>query len=239
MITNTNFIEVRDIKVELVRKTIKNLHLGVYPPDGHVRVAVPEHINDEYVRLAIISRLAWIRRHQRQMQEQIRESKREMISGESHYYRGRRYLLEVVEGKKQVRLNGKKIELQIPSNSNRESREKAVYEWYRKRMKSQIPKLISKWEKIMGVKVDKWQIRKMRTLWGSCNPATGSIILNLELIKKAPQCLEYILVHEMVHLMERHHNERFRQLMNKFMPQWQLHRKVLNDTPLAYEDWKY
>ncbi len=239
MTTDRNFIQVLDIQVELVRKAIKNLHLGVYPPNGHVRIAVPNHIKDEYVRLAVISRLAWIRRHQKQILEQNRESKRQMVGGESHYYRGRRYLLEVVEGQKRVRIKSRKLELQVPGNSDRDSREKLVYEWYRKRMKALIPELIVKWEKIIGVKVQRWQIRKMRSLWGSCNPATGSITLNLELIKKTPECLEYILVHEMVHLLERHHNDRFRQLMTKFMPKWQLHRKTLNSFSLAHESWKY
>lgn len=233
---------VHDLDVEIVRKDIKNLHLAVYPPDGRVRLATPVHIGNEALRLAIVTRLPWIRRQQKQLREQARESQREMIKGESHFFRGKRYLLDVIEkdGPTRVRIRGMKtLELTVRPVTSREKKEAVLQEWYREQIKAVIPSLIEKWEPVIGVKVSSWSVRKMRTLWGSCDIENRSIRLNLELIKKPNQCLEYILVHELVHLLERHHTDRFRKLMNQFMPQWRLHRNALNNAPLAYEDWKY
>ena len=165
-------ITVDDIDVEIVRKDIKNLHLGVYPPDGRVRLAAPLRITDDALQLAIITRITWIKRQQKQLREQARESQREMISGESHFFRGKRYLLDLVEekGPPSVRIRGTKtLELRVRPNASREKKESLVQEWYRSQMKALIPDLIAKWEPIIGVKVESWSIRKMRTLWGSCN----------------------------------------------------------------------
>lgn len=240
--TNRNQIEVQGITVEVIRKDIKNLHLGVYPPEGRVRVAVPLRLDDEAVRLAIISRLKWIRRHRDDFGHQRRQSRREMISGESHYVQGRRYRLDVIEqdGPARVHLrNNRILELRVHPGMSREKREAVLHKWYRQQLREHIPQLITKWEPKIGVTVAEWGIRKMKTRWGTCNVNAGRIWLNLELAKKPAACLEYILVHEMVHLLERHHNERFEQLMDGIMPQWQMRRAELNHAPLSHEDWSY
>lgn len=242
MTTKRHHIDVSGISIEVVRKDIKNLHLGVYPPQGRVRVAVPLRLNDEEVRLAVVSRLSWIKKQQNDFDKQIRQSEREMITGESHYYLGQRYRLRVVEhdGPAYVKLaNNTTMKLSVPHGADRVKREAVLHKWYRQQMRTQIPELIAKWEPKIGVIVSAWRIRKMKTLWGSCNAEERRICLNLELSKKPASCLEYIIVHEIVHLLERHHNERFRELMDKAMPQWRLHRDELNRAPLAHEDWMY
>jgi len=240
--TEQELLEISGIPVEVVRKNIKNLHLGVYPPNGRVRVAVPLRISDETVRLAVVSRLGWIRRKQTEFVKQDRQSKREMITGESHYFRGRRYRLDVVEydGPVTVRLkNNTTVELLVHPDADRDKREEVLNRWYRRMLQEQVPGLIARWQPQIGVVVAKWHIKKMKTLWGSCNIDARRIWLNLELAKKSPSCLEYILVHEMIHLLERQHNERFRNLMDHYMPNWQLHIDELNRAPLAHADWKY
>ncbi len=233
---------MRGIPVEVVRKNIKNLHLAVYPPDGRVRVAAPHRLDDEAVRLAVISRLSWIRRQQSGFHQQVRQSEREMVTGESHYVWGRRYRLNVVEhdGPLTVSIrNNQTLEMRARATVSRDKREAALQRWYRRALKERLPSLIMKWEAVIGVEVADWGIKRMKTRWGTCNISARRVWLNLELAKKPPPCSEYILVHEMVHLLERHHNERFRELMDKAMPQWRLHRKELNRTPLAHEDWCY
>jgi predicted metal-dependent hydrolase len=235
-------IQVRDLQIEVVRKEIKNLHLAVYPPDGRVRIAVPLRLDDEAVRLAVISRLGWIRRQQKSFAGQERQSKREMVTGESHYFQGRRYLLDVIEqdGPAWVRLaNNQTLELRVRSGMDRDQREAVLHRWYRHRLREQTPLLIAKWKSLIGVEVAEWGIRRMRTRWGSCNIPARRIWLNLELAKKPASCLEYIVVHEMVHLLERRHNDRFKALMDEFLPQWRLHRDELNRAPLGHADWKY
>jgi len=242
MNTERFHIEVRGIPVEIIRKDIKNLHLGVYPPNGRVRVAAPFRLDDEAIRLAIVSRLGWIRRQQKGFQRQDRQSQREMVSGESHFFQGRRYRLDVMEhdGPASVRLaNNTTMELRVRPETDREKREAILHHWYRKQMRQQIPVLLSTWEPEIGIEVAEVGIKRMKTKWGSCNAEARRIWLNLELAKKSSVCLEYILVHEMVHLIERHHNERFRALMDKVMPQWRLHREELNRAPLSHEDWSY
>ena len=233
---------IRDIPVEVVRKAIKNLHLAVYPPDGRVRIAVPEHITDDSIRLAVISRLAWIRKQQAAFLAQPRQSPREMVTGESHYFFGKRYRLEVIEqfGTHSVRLkNNHWMQLTVSPGTTTANREKALTEWYRQQLKEKIPALLEKWLPVIGVDVADWHIRKMKTRWGSCNIAASRILINLELVKKPVECLEYILVHEMVHLLERHHNERFKAYMDRFLPQWQHSRDVLNGEPLGDSGWGY
>jgi predicted metal-dependent hydrolase len=235
-------IEVNGLMVDVVRKDIKNLHLAVYPPSGRIRVAVPLRLDDEAVRLAVISRLAWIKRHQTKFKEQERQTKREYVSGESHYFQGGRYRLNVInrDGVGKVVLRNKKIiDLYARPISSTAQRARLMAAWYRTYLKDTIPELIAKWEKLMGVKVPEWGIKQMKTKWGTCNIEAGRIWLNLELAKKSPRCLEYIVVHEMVHLLERLHTDRFRALMNQFLPQWQLIRDELNREPLAHEDWEY
>ena len=235
-------IDVNGLAVDVVRKDIKNLHLAVYPPNGRVRVAAPLRVNDEAVRLAVIARLAWIKRQQLKFEEQERESQREYVNGESHYFQGARYRLNVIvhdaPGRVIVR-NKRFIDLYVRPHSSPEQRERVMSAWYRAYLRQTVPPLIEKWASIIGVEVAEWGIKQMKTRWGTCNIEARRIWLNLELAKKSARCLEYILVHEMVHLLERHHNERFLELMNKVMPQWRLLREELNRAPLSHETWDY
>jgi predicted metal-dependent hydrolase len=228
--------------VDVVRKDIKNLHLAVYPPDGRVRVAAPLLVDDDAVRLAVVDRLAWIRRQRTAFERQQRQSRREMVTGESHFLWGQRYLLDVVEreGPFEVRVrNGRTIELSVRPEADRARREHALTEWYRDEIKARVPGLITSWEPVMDVDVADWGVKRMRTKWGSCSIEARRIWLNLELAKKPPECLEYIVVHEMVHLLERRHTDRFRALMDDFLPDWRPRRAVLNAAPLAHEEWDY
>jgi predicted metal-dependent hydrolase len=235
-------IEVGGVPVEIVRKDIKNLHLGVYPPNGRVRVAAPLRLTDEAVRLAVITRLGWVRRRQASFEQQDRQSEREMVSGESHYVQGRRYRLNVFEKGVTRTIATRKnttLEIRVSPGMDRRDREEALQQWYRQRLRSQLPELIAKWEPVVRVTVADCRIRRMKTRWGSSNATARRVWVNLELAKKPLSCLEYILVHEMVHLLERHHNDRFRDLMDKFMPQWRVYRDELNRSPLAHESWSY
>lgn len=235
-------MDVSGTSVEVVRKDIKNLHLGVYPPNGRVRVAAPLSVDDDAVRLAVISRLGWIRRKQAEFAQQERQSRREFVTGESHYFEGRRYRLDVIEhdGPPTVALiNNSRMALRIRPDADHGQREKALYRWYRCQLRDRVPALLSKWESEIGVKVGSVGIKRMKTRWGSCNSAKSQIWLNLELAKKPASCLEYIMVHEMVHLIESRHNERFLDLMDRFMPQWRMNRDELNQSPLGHADWRY
>ncbi|MFA4901312.1 MAG: SprT family zinc-dependent metalloprotease [Desulfobaccales bacterium] len=242
MNTETHHITVSGIAVEVVRKAIKNLHLGVYPPHGRVRVAAPLAVSDEAVRLAVIGKLAWIKRQQARFEAQPRQSRREMVSGESHYFMGQRYRLRVIEyaGVMGVVLRNKSfMDLYVRPETNAEQRELVLYRWYRKQLKALVPSLLEKWQAVLGVQAADWGIKKMKTKWGGCTIKARRIWINLELAKQPIQCLEYIIVHELVHLLERHHNDQFRKLMDEFMPQWRLHREELNRAPLGYENWDY
>ena len=235
-------IDVRGTRVEVVRKDIKNLHVGVYPPSGRVRVAAPLRLDDDAVRVAVISRLGWIRRQQAEFEQQDRQSQREFVTGESHYFEGRRYRLDVIEfdGRPMVRLlNNTTMTLRVRPGTDRDTREAVLHRWYRCHLRTRVPALLAKWEPKVGVQVDEVRIKKMKTRWGSCNKDARRIWLNLELVKKQASCLEYIVVHEMVHLIERSHNDRFWDVMDKHMPQWRLNRDQLNRAPLAHEDWRY
>ncbi|MCK9307710.1 MAG: M48 family metallopeptidase [Methanoculleus sp.] len=234
-------ISVSGVQVDVVRKDIRNLHLGVYPPEGRVRVAAPLRVDDEAVRLAVITKLPWIKRQQTHFKTQERQSPREYTYRETHYFLGRRYLLNVIEhaGPSRVEVNKARIDLYVPVGSDAERCEQVMLKWYRKELKALIPPLVDTWQETLGVTVDDWGIKKMKTKWGSCNTDARRIWLNLELAKKPVQCLEYVVVHEMVHLLERNHTDRFRELMDQFMPQWRHYRDVLNQAPLSHEIWSY
>jgi predicted metal-dependent hydrolase len=228
--------------VEVVRKDIKNLHVAVYPPVGRVRVATPFRLDDDAVRVAVISRLGWIRRQQARFADQVRESQRELATGESIYFRGRRFRLEIIEDPESAGVRvatNSRIQLRCRPGADRAQREATLNDWYRERLREQIPPLLRKWERRVGVNVAEARIRRMKTRWGSCNAAARRIWLNLELAKKPVSSLEYILVHEMIHIHERRHGARFREMMDVTMPGWQLHRDELNRAPLPHEDWHY
>jgi len=218
------------------------MHLAVYPPNGRIRLAVPQKTDEEVLRLFAISKLGWIKKHVKNFKEQARETKRDYVTGESIYFQGKRYLLAVEEhdGRSSVKLSGtKKIKLKVKSGATTEDKATIIKEWYRKQLKSQVEPLITKWEKIIGVQSNAWGVKQMKTKWGSCNPDAKRIWLNLELAKKPSICLEYILVHELVHLYERNHNERFVKYMDEFMPKWRQHRNELNSLPIVHNDWGY
>ncbi|MCW6038969.1 M48 family metallopeptidase [Spirulina subsalsa FACHB-351] len=228
-------VTIAEIPVQVIRKSIKNLHIGVYPPEGRVRVAAPFQLTDDNIRLAIISRLSWIKKQQTKFAAQPRQSKREMVSGESHYIFGKRYRLEVIErrGKHEVKIfNASRLQLFVNPGTSRDNRAQVLAQWYRQQLREIIPQLLNKWQPIIGENVTDWGIKKMRTKWGSCNITQRRIWLNLELAKKPIECLEYVVVHELVHLLERYHNDRFKAYMDEYLPPWRQYRDMLNREPL-------
>ena len=242
MNTETHQITVSGFIVDVIRKEVKNLHLAVYPPSGRVKVTAPLRLSDDAVRMAVITRMGWIKRQQARFIEQERQSEREYITGETHYFQGQRYRLnlEYHDGPARVVLRNKStIDLFVSKDCDTVQRQKGFRRWYRKQLKAMIPPLIEKWEAVIGVSVAEWGVKQMKTKWGSCNPDAQRIWLNLELAKKPIACLEYIIVHEMVHLRERHHNERFTALVEEFMPKWKEARALLGHSPLAHESWDY
>lgn len=242
MTTSAEKIAIANLEIDVIRKNIKNMHLAVYPPTGRIRLSAPQRTDAEVVRLFAISKLAWIKKHVKNFKEQPRETKRQYVTGESHYFLGNRFLLKVVEhnGYSKIDLSGvKHIQLKVKSGTSTEERGSIMKEWYRKELKKIVPDLIEKWEKIIGVKANDWGIKHMRTKWGACKTDEKRIWLNLELAKKPMNCIEYIIVHELVHLLERHHNENFVKHMDQFMPKWRLHRDELKSLPVAHNDWGY
>jgi len=239
MSTTSAYMTIRGIDIDVVYKDIKNIHIGVYPPMGRVRVAAPQRLDDENVRLAVIQRLPWIKRQRQQLQDAERQSVREMVTGESHYVWGVRHRLKVIErpGRAHLEVDGDRLLLYVPPHTSAEDRLGLLQRWQREQLRQRIPDLISKWEPIVERTVPRWSIRRMKTKWGSCNRESGHIWFNLELAKKHPDCLEYIVVHEMAHLVERHHNDRYTTLMDKLLPRWRAHREELNRSPLAHEEW--
>ena len=234
-------IELGNICIDVVKKDIKNIHLSVLPPLGKVRVSAPSKMNLDTIRVFTISKLRWIRKQQQQFAEQKREAPRQYVSGESHYHKGKRYLLKVVEkkGKQEVKKRYNRLELYVRPNSICESRARVVESWYRSELTENIDFFIQKWEDKIGVSCSVFKIRKMKTLWGSCNDVKNVITLNLELSKKPLECLEYIVVHELIHLIERSHNHKFVGLMDRHMSDWRSRRDLLNKLPVRHYDWGY
>jgi predicted metal-dependent hydrolase len=232
-------LTIAGIDVDIVYKDIKNLHIGVYPPMGRVRVAAPERLDDDQVRLAVVQRLPWIKRHREQLQAAQRQSMREMVTGESHFVWGSRYRLKVIErhGRAHIELDGERLLLYVPEGTDVGRRRALLDRWYRAQLRLAIPAVLEKWQPKLGVRVPKWNIRRMKTKWGSCNRETGHIWFNVELAKKHPDSLEYLAVHEMTHLLERGHGDRFAKLMDKHMPDWKARRDRLNQAPLGHEQW--
>ena len=234
-------IELGDIKVDVVFKDIKNVHLSVHPPNGRVRIAAPTRMSPDTVRVFAISKLSWIRQQQEKIQAQERETPREYLDRESHYLWGKRYLLDVVEenARPEVELKHGKMILRVRPGTDESRRQVIVEEWYRAQLKQAVTPLLAKWEPLIGVKVERLFVQRMKTKWGSCTPKSGNIRLNTDLAKKPHECLEYILVHEMVHLLEPTHNARFVSLMDSFVPRWQFYREALNRLPVRHEHWDY
>ncbi len=242
MNTEHRRIVVGGLQVQIVRKGIKNLHLGVYPPNGRVRVAAPLAVSDHAVRLAVVRKLGWIKRQRAKFADQARQSRRELVSGETHHFLGRTYRLSVVEhrGPSRVVLRGRAtLELWTRPGSAASTRDRVLQRWYRDRLCELVPPLLAKWEPAIGVYAADWRIRKMKTKWGACSVDARRIWLNLELAKKPARCLEYLVVHELVHLIERRHNDRFTRLMDTHLPLWRQRRDELNSEPLAQTNWSY
>ena len=233
-------ITVGGLAVEVVRKDIKNLHLSVYPPNGRVRVAAPLVVSDEAVRLAVIGKLGWIKRQQAKFAGQPRQSPREMVNGESHYFLGRRYRLRVLAytGPPRIRCSGTDfLDLFVRPETTVEQRQRVLEDWYREQLRERIPPLLAQWQPVLGVAAAEWGIKKMKTRWGSCNIRARRVWFNLELAKKPMRCLEYVVVHELVHLLERNHGDRFKALMDRYLPAWRGCREELNRAPLGYDPW--
>jgi len=239
MSTASAYMSVRGIDIDVIYKDIKNLHIGVYPPFGRVRVAAPLKLDDDRVRLAIIQRLPWIKKQREQFRAAERQTQREMITGESHFIWGNRHRLKVVErpGRAHFEVEGQRFLLYVPERAPAARRLALLDRWYRDQLRRAVPPLIEKWSEVMGVSVPRWSIRRMKTKWGSCNRETGHIWFNVELAKKHPESLEYLVVHEMTHLLERNHGERFSKLMDSQLPDWRVRRDALNEAPLGHEEW--
>ena len=234
-------IKLGDITVDVVRKSIKNIHLSVYPPTGSVRISAPKRLSLDNIRVFALSKLGWIKKQQKKVRDQERETRREYIDRESHYLWGERYLLKIEEVNKPpcITLKHRKMILCVRPGAALDKKQDVVAEWYRDQVKVALPDLIAKWERIMGVTVHGCTVRKMKTRWGSCSPASGKIRINTELVRKPPECLEYILVHEMAHLIEPSHNRRFIALMDQYVPKWKLYKDELNHLPVRHEEWEY
>jgi predicted metal-dependent hydrolase len=226
------------LEIELVRKEIKNLHLAVYPPDGRIRLAAPIKTDISTLEVYIASKIPWIRKQQRAIDRQPRQSNRLFEERESHFYQGRRYLLRIAEqaqGKKpEVRIFRKKfLELRVQQPDSFEMKRNVVESFYRAELRKTLEELIPIWEARMEVTTAKWRIKSMKTKWGSCNPDTGNLLFNLELAKQPIECVEYVVAHELAHLLERTHNGIFQALLNQHLPNWRILRERLAETPIA------
>ena len=233
-------MKICNLEVQTVKKDIKNMYLGVYPPNGRVRVAAPLELKDEAIRLFVISKIAWIKKQRSKFTEQQRQTKREYVNGESHYFFGNRYRLNVIHINDSPIVEIKRksqIALYIRPNTSIKKRKDILENFYRSELKKQIPMLVSKWEKIIGVRVNEVNIKKMKTKWGTSNPKYNRIWLNLELAKNNLHCTEYVLAHEMTHLLEKNHTVKFYKLMDSFLPQWRQYKDELNNSVLGFFVW--
>lgn len=233
-------INLGEIAADVVFKDIKNVHLSVYPPTGRVHIAAPARMSLDTIRLYAISKLGWIKQQQKKLRSQARETPREYLNRESHYVWGKRYLLKIQEGNSPaVELRHNRMHLTVRSGTDAEKRQTIVAAWQREQLRKAATPLIAKWEPLLGVKVNRCFVQRMKTKWGSCSPPNGNIRLNTELSQKPRECLEYIVVHEMAHLLVRHHNDKFSALMDRCLPNWRQLRQRLNRAPLSHTDWAY
>jgi predicted metal-dependent hydrolase len=234
-------IELGGVVLDVVKKDIKNVHLSVYPPGGRVRISAPLRMSLDTIRLFAISKLGWIKEQQRKIRMQDRETPREYLDRESHFVWGRRCLLKVVESDERpfVQRTQSTLLLTVRPGTPEAKKHAILENWYREEIKGAVGRLLVIWEPHLGVKVKNVFVQRMKTRWGSCNASAHNIRLNSELAKKPQECLEYILVHEMAHVIEPSHNARFIALMDRFIPQWRQQRQVLNATPLSHESWRY
>ncbi len=232
-------LKLGDVAVDVVLKDIKNIHLSVHPPTGSVRISAPLRTSLDAVRIFAISKLDWIRQQQTKLQGQERETPREYLDRESHYVWGKRYLMKVIEwdGAPSIELAHSQMVLRIHSGASDNRKQAVVEQWYREQVKQAVPPLITKWESVIGVKPRRIYVQRMKTKWGSCNPGACNIRLNTHLATKRPECLDYIVAHEMVHLIVRQHSAKFVRLMDECLANWRVVRQTLNESPLAHAEW--
>ncbi len=234
-------IKVGGVTVDVVRKDIKNVHLSVHPPTGRVTIAAPAYMNLDTVRLFAIAKVSWIRQQQDKLKQQDRENPREFLNRESHYVWGERYLMKVIEVDEPpaIELKHSRMIFQLRPGTDTDKKKELLDGWYRGLVREAVGSLLGSWEPRIGVQANGVSVRRMKTKWGSCNPTAKTILLNTDLAKKPRECLEYIVVHELLHLLEPTHNERFIKLMDLHMPKWQSHRQLLNSLPVRHENWEY
>lgn len=219
-----------DVAIDLVYKKIKHIRLSVHPPDGRVRLAAPYRMDPELVKAFAVSKLPWIKKHRKRLQDQANQTACAYSEGESHDFFGKKYILKIRENSRagDVSLDASTIELHVRKNTSVTGRQRIIMEWYREELKKVVPGLIAKWETVIGVSAAGFGIKSMKTRWGSCNRRTRMIWLNLELARRPAIYLEYVIVHELVHLLEGHHNVRFKKFMDEFMPEWRRYRGEMN-----------
>ena len=234
-------INLGEFDADVTLKDIKNVHLSVMPPSGHVRISAPRRMDLDTVRIYAISKLGWIKDQQRKLRAQERETPREFLEAESHFLWGQRFQLSVIENETSphVELTHRTIQLHVRPGTTEDKRRDILEAWYRDQLRQVAMPIVRKWEPLIGVKADGVYIRRMKTKWGSCNHSAKTIRLNTELAKKPKPCLEYLVVHELIHILEPTHNDRFRSLISLHLPQWQRLRSQLNQLPIKHERWKY
>jgi predicted metal-dependent hydrolase len=234
-------IELGEIAVDVIRKDIKNVHLSVYPPTGKVRISAPSRLSLNTIRTFAVSKIVWIKKQQMKQRSQARETPREYIDRESHYLWGKRYLLKLIEkdAPPQVEIAHNHLVLQVRPGTSVSKRQALLDAWYRERLKSAVPEIVAKWEKILNVRVTAFFVQRMKTKWGSCTVEARHIRLNTDLARKPMECLEYVVAHELTHLHERRHNDRFTSIMDQVLPQWRSLRQQLNSAPLPHHNWTY
>jgi predicted metal-dependent hydrolase len=232
-------IQLGKLSIVVTRKNVKHVHLSVYPPDGRVTLVAPSLTRLDVARAYAISRLGWIRQQQAKLKSQARETPRKFIERESHYLWGRRRLLSVAyrDAKPSVSLDHKRITLTVRPGTGAQRRAEVIHDWHKSLLHEAVPPLIQKWERKLKVRVTGYFLQRMKTKWGSCNHRAGRIRLNTELVKKPKDLLEYVVVHELAHLLEPTHSERFAAILDKHWPTWREARTELNDLPLSAEAW--
>lgn len=241
MSTNQSLLQVGGIEAVVLYRPVKNLHLNVLPPAGKVRVTAPQNMNDDAIRTFLATRISWIKKMQTKFKGQERQTPREYVSGETYYFFGKKYKLEVLETDTtpNVEIKGKiKIFLTVRPKTSVLRREEVMQDWYRNELHKFLEIAITKWERKIGVEVNDWSIRRMKTRWGTCNHKKKNILFNLELAKKPESCIEYVVLHELLHLVEEKHSEKFTALLSKYMPKWKSEKEELNRLILSYEEWK-
>jgi predicted metal-dependent hydrolase len=233
--------QIDNISIELIRKSIKNIHLSVHPPEGRVTIAAPTHLRIDTIRVFAIAKIDWIRDQQKRLLDQERESSREFLNRESHFVWGERYLMKVilVDKSPSLEIKNKQLVFRVRSDWGQVDKQSFLDSWYRELIKEATLDLLSKWEKKLDVKVSRLYVQRMKTKWGSCNSKAASIRLNSDLAKKPKECLEYIVVHELAHILESTHNQRFIKIMDQNMPKWRSHQQLLNSLPVKHENWEY